>query len=146
MSSRSRLILLSGVLLTGCEHTERVATGTWELTQTPIVVRFDTPVTAAGPTRELCLVGSLGNVSTIAPGGPDVVHAVLLTSGGTRDTMDTRNVERRSDEMVCVWDHGLEGRRPATDLAYTGVELSSSHDVRAREVRWWSGQRRKWLF
>jgi len=46
--------------------------------------------------------------------------------------MDTRNVQRWSDEMVCMWDHGLQSRRPAADLAYTGIELSSSHDVRAR--------------
>jgi hypothetical protein len=45
-----------------------------------------------------------------------------------------------------VWDHGLEGRQPGTVVTYAGVELSATHAVRAREVRWWSGQRTKWLF
>jgi hypothetical protein len=142
MSVPACFVFASAVLLTGCEHTDRVVTGTLQLTQTPVVVRFEPPVTAYGPTRELCLVGSAGNVSAAAQGGTDAIRAVLLTSRGARDTLDTRNVERRGDEMICFWDNDLEGRRPGAVATYAGVELSTSHFLRAREVRWWSGQRK----
>jgi hypothetical protein len=139
-------LLLSSAVVGACDHTSRVATGVVQLTETPVVVRFAAPVRAVGPTRELCLVGSPGNVETVRPGGSTVVRAVLITSSGLKDTMRTPDYSRARDDMVCLWDHAL-GLRPdsAEPRLYTGVELSSSAFLRLREVRWWSGRRTKFL-
>src|SRR5687768_17343041 len=114
-------------MLSACDHTNKVAAGSFRLTNVPVVVRFDAPVRAVGPTRELCLVGSAGNIETVRPGGSTVVNAVLLTSAGTRDTLRMPNYLRVRDDMVCLWDHAL-GKRPdpANLIHYTGVELSAS--------------------
>src|SRR5688500_4554792 len=93
--------LLSTAMVGVCDHTSPVAAGTLGLTPIPLVVRFEAPVRAVGPTRELCLVGSPGTVETVRPGGSTVVHAVLITSSGVRDTMRPPNYLRARDDMVC---------------------------------------------
>jgi hypothetical protein len=143
---RSLLLLVGAAMLSACDPTNKVAAGTLRLTDLPVAVRFDAPVRAVGPTRELCLVGSAGNIETVRPGGTTVVSAVLITSAGTRDTMRLPNYSRDRDDMVCLWDHAL-GERPdsANPVLYTGVELSASAFLQLSEVRWWSGRRTKFL-
>jgi hypothetical protein len=133
-------------MLSACDHTNKVAAGTLRLTDLPVVVRFDARVRAVGPTRELCLVGSAGNIETVRPGGSTVVSAVLLTSASTRDTMCLPNFSRDRNDMVCLWDHVLAERPDsANPVLYIGVELSASALLQSGEVRWWSGRRTKLL-
>lgn len=130
--------------LAACDHLWRVAAGRILVTAPPTVVPFDAPVAAPGPTRELCLVGSPGNIATLwAAGGSTVVRAVLIATDGARDTLRSIG-DRRGPEAVCLEDNALRDR-PAPPgqpvVTYRAVELSATEFVRLRELWWWSGRR-----
>lgn len=132
------LLAVAACLLAACGHPGTVVAGAVDIASTPRQVSFLALVPVAGPRRELCF--------DFAPPGESrkagLLHAVLITTDGRRDTFDRPAIDRRGEARVCLVapeaPEPLLTRLPGTH--YRAVELRADSAVHVRAIRWWSGR------
>lgn len=168
---RGNLLILSVTLaLTACERGQVMYSAPIDLGATAVRISMDRTGVSAGPARQVCL--------TMAPNDADSlervwdhttprrlpVHAVLITSEGTSDTLGAGSgvsLLRREPGTICLWDRGLSGAMsaphetvvdgarairagqrtgPPRTAMYSAILLWSDRPLRVSEVRWWSGE------
>ena len=129
---RQLLCVLAAASISACKTRVPLAERDVQVTPTPIVLHFDSPYEATGPTRELCFtVASMQDKYGLAP---QVLTAVLIRTTGQRDTLghydagatllfgsgrySVPEVIEPDDDTVCFWDHGLSNPENAKHVRY----------------------------
>ena len=129
--------LLGALCSLSCARTEVVAEGPLLLDATSREVPFSHPVTAYGPSCDLCLEFANPGKSGATSG----VHVVLVTVEGRHDTLDAPSVDRRGEAMVCLIDRGVRARgRVHWPVQYRAALMWSEVPIRLRALRWYGGK------
>ena len=124
-------VVLASAVIGACARSPRLAGGPIEVGATPVLVRFDQPVTSKGPVRELCLEFDLPGDSHRAA----AIEAALISAAGERVTFRGTELDRRGESMVCQIVEPEAGVVDAEPTSYVGVELRSDSPVRLRGIR-----------
>jgi len=125
---------VAALLLCACSPSPRLADRPIDLSAQATLVRFQQPVPASDPSWEVCFEFGVPGDSHRA----GRIGVVLLSTTGTRYTLDGAELDRRGEAVVCqigrltAADPSLPAPEP---LVFDAAELTSEVPMRIKGLR-----------